>query len=71
MIKSLDECRVIGTVSLALMLQGALAQGPTRADSIGGSGGGGGRTGTAGSSAEQAAAGPGNVCATRNSPGEG
>lgn len=47
MIKSMEECRMLGVVHLALMLQDALALGPRKGGGVGGGGGGGGRTGAA------------------------
>jgi hypothetical protein len=48
MIKSMEECRVLGIVHLALMLQDALAMGPRRGGGVGHYSGGGssGRRGT-------------------------
>jgi hypothetical protein len=42
MIRLLDECRVISTVRIALMLRDALALGPMRRGGVGCGGGGGG-----------------------------
>jgi hypothetical protein len=75
-IKSMEECRVLGIVRLALMLQDALALGPRREGGAGGGGGGvggggSGRSGTSRCAAAQTAAGPAKLSTTSSSLGEG